>query len=182
MITTIYAYKIMVKDLNWPTSIYHRNNPKELYQRLRHMVDGESSEHVQLDVLLLAAVDECVSGKLDNIQSDFFNCPPLFRVKMKKANETSQEEALSDEGFHGTAASVGSLACFHFGTEKITLCLVSFLDPCRAILQFFPKCFSTPQHGAQHCRVLYFPGISIIIKNVKYHDNNIKVDIYVWLF
>ena len=34
------------------------------------MVDGESSEHVQLDVLLLAAVDECVSGKLDNIQTD----------------------------------------------------------------------------------------------------------------
>ena len=48
------------------------------------MVDGESSEHVQLDVLLLAAVDECVSGKLDNIQSDFFNCPPLFSAKTKK--------------------------------------------------------------------------------------------------
>ena len=54
------------------------------------MVDGESSEHVQLDVLLLAGVDECVSGKLDNIQSDFFNCPPLFRVKMKKANEQTR--------------------------------------------------------------------------------------------
>ena len=110
----------------------------------------------------------------------------IFRLdtvpKWKMANEPTTAEALSDEGFHGTAASVGSLACFYFGTEKTTLYLVSFLDPCRAILQFFPKCFSTPQHGAQHCRVLYFPGISIIIKNVKYHDNNRKVDIYVWLF
>ena len=31
------------------------------------MVDGESSEDVQLDVLLFASVDECVSGKLENI-------------------------------------------------------------------------------------------------------------------
>ena len=54
------------------------------------MVDGESSEYVQLDVLLLAAVDECVSGKLDNIQSDFFNCPPLFSAKTKKANELTR--------------------------------------------------------------------------------------------
>ena len=35
---------------------------------------------------------------------------------MKKA--TSQTEALSDEGSHGTAALVGSLAFFHFGTEQ----------------------------------------------------------------
>ena len=33
------------------------------------MVDGESSEHVQLDVLLFASVDECVSGKIENIYS-----------------------------------------------------------------------------------------------------------------
>ena len=76
------------------------------------MVDGESSEHVQLDVLLFASVDECVSGRLENVKGYFSNCPPLFRVKMKKANETSQEEALSDEGFHGTAAQFGSLAFF----------------------------------------------------------------------
>ena len=30
----------------------------------------------------------------------------------------SQPEALSDEGFHETAAQVGSLASFHFGTEQ----------------------------------------------------------------
>ena len=35
---------------------------------------------------------------------------------MKKA--TSQTEALSDEGSHGTAALVGSLALFHFGTDN----------------------------------------------------------------
>ena len=45
------------------------------------MVDGESSEHVQLDVLLLAAVDECVSGKLDNIQSDFLTALLCFVSK-----------------------------------------------------------------------------------------------------
>ena len=51
------------------------------------MVDGKSSEYVQLDVLLFASVDECVSGKLENIQGAFFNCPPLFSAKTKKANE-----------------------------------------------------------------------------------------------
>ena len=54
------------------------------------MVDGESSEHVQLDVLLFASVDECVSGKIENVKCYLFNCPPLFRVKMKKANEQTR--------------------------------------------------------------------------------------------
>ena len=55
----------------------------ELYQRLRHMVDGESSEDVQLDVLLFASVDECVSGKLENVQGDFLTGPPLTAKKKK---------------------------------------------------------------------------------------------------
>ena len=64
--------------------------------------------------------------------------PPLVQYQNEKWR-TSQPEALSDEGFHATAASVGSLVCFHFSTEKITLYPVSFLDPGRAILQFFPR-------------------------------------------
>ena len=35
-----------------------------------------------------------------------------------KKGLTSQPEALSDEGFHGTAAPVGSLAIFSFSTEQ----------------------------------------------------------------
>ena len=41
----------------------------------------------------------------------FLTGPPLFSTKMKKGL-TSQPEALSDEGFHGTAALVGSLPFF----------------------------------------------------------------------
>ena len=108
--------------------------------------------------------------------------PPLFSTKMKNGERANHSRGSLRWRISWNSSFGWLLGMFSFRHWKITLYLVSFLDPCRAILQFFPKCFSTPQHGAQHCRVLYFPGISIIIKNVKYHDNNIKVDIYVWLF
>ena len=44
---------------------------------------------------------------------------PLLTVwYLNKKNLTSQPEAFSDEGFHRTAAPVGSLAVFYFGTER----------------------------------------------------------------
>ena len=55
----------------------------------------------------------------------FLAGPHLFSNKMKKAYGPIR--GLSDEGVHGTAASVGSLAIFRFSTkqggpvEKITL-------------------------------------------------------------
>ena len=52
-----------------------------------------------------------------NYRVFFLTGPPLFSTKMKKGL-TSQPEALSDEGFHGTAALVGSLAIFSFSTEQ----------------------------------------------------------------
>ena len=55
------------------------------------------------------------------IQGDLLTGPPLFGTKMKK-RLTSQSEALSDKGFHGTAAPVNSsLAFFHYGTEIVSL-------------------------------------------------------------
>ena len=50
------------------------------------------------------------------IQGDLLTGPPLFGTKMKK-RLTSQPEALSDKGFHGTEAAVASMAFFHFGTD-----------------------------------------------------------------
>ena len=41
----------------------------------------------------------------------------MFSTKMKKAI-MSKPEALSDEWLHGTAALVGFLAFFNFGTEQ----------------------------------------------------------------
>ena len=46
-----------------------------------------------------------------NYRVFFLTGPPLFSTKMKKGL-TSQPEALSDEGFHGTAALFGSLVFF----------------------------------------------------------------------
>ena len=46
-----------------------------------------------------------------NIQGDLFNWPSLVQYQHEKRLK-SQPEALSDEGFHGTAAQFGSLAFF----------------------------------------------------------------------
>ena len=56
-----------------------------------------------------------------NIQGDYFNWPPLVQYQDDET-PTSQPEALSDEGFHGTSALVGSLA-----SKKITLYNVTLL-------------------------------------------------------
>ena len=48
------------------------------------------------------------------------SCRQLLTVLyLNEKSLTSQPEALSDEGFHRTAAPVGSLAVFHFGTEQV---------------------------------------------------------------
>ena len=47
--------------------------------------------------------------------------PPALLFSKNKQNQkrqTSQPDALLDEGFYGRAALVGSLACFTFGTEQ----------------------------------------------------------------
>ena len=51
----------------------------------------------------------------DETEVKLLTGPPLFSTKMKKL--TRRPEDLSEEGFHGTAAPVGSLAFFHFGCE-----------------------------------------------------------------
>ena len=52
--------------------------------------------------------------KIDYIQGDFFNRPPWFSTKMKNSRRAIQTpEALLDEGFHGGAALVGSMASFY---------------------------------------------------------------------
>ena len=56
-----------------------------------------------------------------NIQGDYFNWPPLVQYLDDKT-PTSQPEARSDEGFHGTSALVDSLA-----SRKITLYNVTLL-------------------------------------------------------
>ena len=54
----------------------------------------------------------------DETEVKLLTGPPLFSTKMKKL--TRQPEDLSEEGFHKTAAPVGSLAFFHFGCEHWT--------------------------------------------------------------
>ena len=41
-----------------------------------------------------------------------------FSIKVKKSQQVDPRLSYLDEDFYGTAALVGSLACFHFGTEK----------------------------------------------------------------
>ena len=49
----------------------------------------------------------------------FLTDPPSSVPKWEKANEPTRGSlSLSDEGFHRTAAPVGLLALFHFGTEQ----------------------------------------------------------------
>ena len=43
---------------------------------------------------------------------------PSFSSNKMKKKAFSRPAALSDEGFHGKAAMVGSLAFFNFGTER----------------------------------------------------------------
>ena len=55
--------------------------------------------------------EKCLDFYVDLIQGFFLIGVPLFTSKTKK-RITSQLEALFDEGFHGTASPVGSLAFF----------------------------------------------------------------------
>ena len=68
------------------------------------------------------------------LQGDFFNLPPLIQQKKIQKGPMRQPEALLDEGFHGTAALVGSIAFLYFATKqwgsvkRITL-FVGFTEP-----------------------------------------------------
>ena len=52
--------------------------------------------------------------RLKFMKGDFFNWPKCQKDK----RPTNQPEAFLAEGFHGTAARVGTLEFFYFGTER----------------------------------------------------------------